>query len=189
MSIEHSQDNHQEVEGIWYSQDSASKLDDQTSSNKCQDGSHYSKKPTLSPVSKLQKNHSGDFEAMWQNILWSDGTKMELFGRNAKRYVSCKPNTSHHPKNTIPTVKHGGGSIMLWGMYRRMGKYNQGVQSWWRPIPTDSQLYLPPKVIPPSSNSGGCTLIQIRYSSFVFLINFLKFIEFVFHLEVVGYDV
>ena len=28
-----------------------------------------------------------------------------------------------------------------------------------------------------------------QYSIFVFLINFLKFIEFVFHLEVVGYDV
>ena len=35
----------------------------------------------------------------------------------------------------------------------------------------------------------GWTLIQPRYCSFAFLINFLKFVEFVFHLEVVGYDV
>jgi hypothetical protein len=25
-----------------------------------------------------------------------------------------KPNTSIQPENSIPTVKHGGGSIMLW---------------------------------------------------------------------------
>ena len=65
-----------------------------------QKGSHYSKKPTLSPVWGMQKNHSGYSEAMWQNVLWSDETKMELFGLNAKRYVWRKPNTAHHPNYT-----------------------------------------------------------------------------------------
>ena len=61
------------------------------------------------------KNDSGDSETMWQKVLWSDETKMEIFGLNAKCYIWGKPSTTHHPKNTIPTVKHGGGSIMLWG--------------------------------------------------------------------------
>ena len=45
---------------------------------------------------------------MRYKILWSDETKIELFGLNAKRHVSRKP-------GNIPTVKYGGGSIMLWG--------------------------------------------------------------------------
>ena len=38
---------------------------------------------------------------MRNKILWSDKTKIELFGLNAKRHVWKKP-------GTIPTVKHGG---------------------------------------------------------------------------------
>jgi hypothetical protein len=52
------------------------------------------------------KRHVGDSPNIWKQVLWSDETKIELFG-----YVWLKPITSHHPDNTIPTVKHGG-SIM-----------------------------------------------------------------------------
>ncbi|XDV18669.1 hypothetical protein PO909_024315 [Leuciscus waleckii] len=53
----------------------------------------------------------------WKSILWSDETKIELFGLNSKRYVWRKPGTAHHLSNTVSTVKHGGGSIMLWGCF------------------------------------------------------------------------
>ena len=56
----------------------------------------------------------GDSPSTWKNVLWLDETKIELLGHQGKLYVWCKPNTSHHLENTIPTVKHGGGSIMLW---------------------------------------------------------------------------
>jgi hypothetical protein len=43
---------------------------------------------------------------MRNQILWSDQTKIELFGLNAKHHVWTKP-------ATIPTEKHGGCNIML----------------------------------------------------------------------------
>ncbi|KAK3542723.1 hypothetical protein QTP70_000093 [Hemibagrus guttatus] len=51
---------------------------------------------------------------MRNKILWPNETKIELFGLNGKRHVWRKPGTAHHLANTIPTMKHGGGSIMLW---------------------------------------------------------------------------
>ena len=47
---------------------------------------------------------------MRNKILWFDETKIELFGLNAKRHVWRIP-------GTIPTVKHGGGSIKLCGWF------------------------------------------------------------------------
>ena len=40
----------------------------------------------------------------WKKVLWSDETKIEVFGLNAKHYVWQKANSAHHPDHNIPTV-------------------------------------------------------------------------------------
>uniref|UniRef100_A0AAQ4S874 Transposase Tc1-like domain-containing protein n=1 Tax=Gasterosteus aculeatus aculeatus TaxID=481459 RepID=A0AAQ4S874_GASAC len=57
----------------------------------------------------------------WRKVLWSDKTKMELFGHNAQQYVWRRKAEAFNPKNTKSTVKHGGGSIMLWGCFAANG--------------------------------------------------------------------
>ncbi len=52
----------------------------------------------------------------WANILWIDETKVEL-----SRYIWRKTNTAVHKKNIIPTVRHGGGSVMVWGCFAASG--------------------------------------------------------------------
>ncbi|KAL0203312.1 hypothetical protein M9458_001330, partial [Cirrhinus mrigala] len=46
--------------------------------------------------------------------------KWKKFG-TTKCHVWRKPCTTHHLANTIPIVKHGGGSIMLWGCFSAAG--------------------------------------------------------------------
>ena len=52
--------------------------------------------------------------------MWSDETKTELFGHNEQQYVR-REDEAFNPKNTIPTVQHGAGSVMLWGCFAASG--------------------------------------------------------------------
>jgi hypothetical protein len=70
---------------------------------------------------KFTKEHLDVPQSYWQNILWTDETKVVLFGRNTQQYVWRKKGTAHQHQNLIPNVKYGGGSIMVWGCFAASG--------------------------------------------------------------------
>uniref|UniRef100_A0A8C4SC68 Transposase n=1 Tax=Erpetoichthys calabaricus TaxID=27687 RepID=A0A8C4SC68_ERPCA len=60
-------------------------------------------------------------KSFWANILWTDEIKVELFGKAHHSTVYRKWNEAYEEKNTVPTVKHGGGSKMFWGCFAASG--------------------------------------------------------------------
>jgi hypothetical protein len=64
----------------------------------------------MTALLEFAKRHLRNSQTMRNKILLPDETNIEHFGLNAKCHVWRKP-------GKIPTVKHGGGSIMLWGCF------------------------------------------------------------------------
>jgi hypothetical protein len=67
-------------------------------------------KRDMTALLEFAKRHLKDSHTIRNKILWSDETNIELFGLNAKRHILRKA-------ITIPTLKHGVSSIMLWGCF------------------------------------------------------------------------
>ena len=63
---------------------------------------------------EFAKQHLKKPSQFWNNILWTDDTKINLYQSDGKRRVWRRKGTAHDPKYTTSSVKHGGGSIMAW---------------------------------------------------------------------------
>ena len=50
----------------------------------------------------------------WKHVIWSDETKINRFGSDGKQYVWKKKGQPLLEKEVAPTLKHGGGNIMVW---------------------------------------------------------------------------
>ena len=67
-----------------------------------------------------KRNIDKDF-VFWNSVLWTDETKIELFGHSRSQFVWRKPNDAYNPNFTVPKVKHGGGNLMFWGSFAARG--------------------------------------------------------------------
>ncbi|GFU51807.1 transposable element Tcb1 transposase [Trichonephila clavipes] len=51
----------------------------------------------------------------WQQVIWSDESTFTLFQTTGRVFVWRTPKEAFAPERIVPTVKHGGGSLMVWG--------------------------------------------------------------------------
>ncbi len=57
----------------------------------------------------------------WNHFLWSDETKINVFGSDGVKLVWRQPGEEYKDTCVLPTVKHGGGSVMVWGCMSAAG--------------------------------------------------------------------
>ena len=53
----------------------------------------------------------------WSRVLFSDESKFEIFGNKRRQYVRRLVGEPMTAQCIAPTVKHGGGSVMVWGCF------------------------------------------------------------------------
>ncbi|GBP15725.1 Transposable element Tc1 transposase, partial [Eumeta japonica] len=87
------------------------------------------KKPLVSLINRQKRiafaeEHINKPEDFWKKVLFSDESKYCIFGIKGRQLVWRKPCTALNPKNLKPTVKHGGGGVMVWGCMSSKGVGN-----------------------------------------------------------------
>lgn len=70
---------------------------------------------------EFAKKYLKEPATFFNRVLWTDESKIELFSSRGPRYVWRSSGQAHEEAYTVPTVKHGGGSIMVWGCFPAAG--------------------------------------------------------------------
>lgn len=78
------------------------------------------RKPYISDINRQKRmDFANEFVSkppeFWNKVIFSDESKFCIFGIKGKKLVWRKKGTALDKNNLVPTVKHGGGGIMVWG--------------------------------------------------------------------------
>ena len=79
------------------------------------------KKPYLKPEHVKKRlewaeAHKGwGLDPEWCRVIFTDESKFNLFGSDGHQYCRRRPGEELLPRNVKKVVKHGGGSVMVWG--------------------------------------------------------------------------
>lgn len=84
------------------------------------------KKPLISKRNKVKRlnfarMHINKSPEFWKSILWSDESKFNLFGCDGRGKVWRSEGEAMRTECLRPTVKHGGGNVMVWGCMASKG--------------------------------------------------------------------
>jgi transposase len=84
------------------------------------------KKPLLKPTHVLARlNFARKYQHWtiddWKRVIWSDESKINRFGSDGKKWCWKTASSQLVDRYVVPTIKHGGGSIMVWGCMTASG--------------------------------------------------------------------
>ena len=84
------------------------------------------KKPLLSKTNKKKrmefaKRYRNWTADDWKGVLWSDESSVEVFGSRQRQYVRRRKGERYQMDCVMPSVKFGGGKMMVWGCFSGYG--------------------------------------------------------------------
>ena len=66
---------------------------------------------------KWCRRHQEWTDEQWKKVIWSDESRFTLFQSDGRTHVWRLPKEKYDVNCIVPTVKHGGGGVMVWGCF------------------------------------------------------------------------
>lgn len=87
------------------------------------------RKPFVSLINKQKriafaKKYQNKDSNFWKRVIFTDESKFNIKSSDGRVKIWREKNTSLSRHNLIPTFKHGGGSVMVWGCFSASGVGN-----------------------------------------------------------------